>query len=127
MHADRTHAWFTVHAVSEFREKQTMDPADFGGPRRYSIGTTPWPLEYAGHYGPGQVPNKLQTSMPLIVSHPDAWTDLVGPPDLGEVAGDCGLGFSMIKLALLITDLGAATVNGLRQNSVECVNQGWAL
>ena len=35
MHADRTHAWFTVCVVSEFREERTMDPADFGGPRRH--------------------------------------------------------------------------------------------
>ena len=39
-----------------------MYPAAFGGPRRHSIGTTPCPPEYTGHYGPGQVPNKRRPS-----------------------------------------------------------------
>ena len=44
------------------------------------------------------------------------WPNLGRPPDLGEVAGDCGLAFSIIKLALLMTDLGAATGYGRTQS-----------
>ena len=70
--------------------------------------------------------SKLWTRSKLAAVHSagvSTWTDLGRPPDLGEVAGDCGLGFSNIKLALLITDLGAATGYGRYQSRSR---SGWA-
>ena len=58
--------------------------------------------------------SKLWTRSKVVVHRAgvSTWLDLGRPPDLGEVAGDCGLGFSITKRALLIADLGAATGYG---------------